>query len=198
MFFRAIIITALFTMIGAAAAVMTLGSGSLLFLAILGPTAVWLLPAFVVVALPAGAFGGVMLTHADRSGEFGPDEDANREAMQLAVLAMLLSAVIVGWLVPMANQPTEAAFAPYWSGEPPALEITPATLSLDALVVGISSVPGARQELLRRAGWVLPSFLLPLLAAGLGVVKRQWTYRQSVAATVAVFALTIAFVTRSF
>jgi hypothetical protein len=51
---------------------------------------------------------------------------------------------------------------------------------------------------LRRAGWVLLSFLLPLLAAGLGVVKRQWTYRQSVAATVAVFALTIAFVTRSF
>ena len=198
MLFRAIIITALFTVIAAAAAVMTAGFDGLLLLAILGPTAVWLLPAFVVVALPAGAFGGVMLTHADRAAGFGPDEDANRKAMQLAVIAMLLSVLIVGWIVPTAYEPTEAAFSRYQNGATAAPEIRPARLTLDTLLVEINSVPGAKQELLRRAGWMVLSLLLPLFAAGLGVVKRSWTFSQSVAATAAAFVFVVAFVTRSF
>ena len=198
MLFRAIVVTALFTVVAAAVGVMMLGPDGLLLLAILGPAAVWLLPSVVAVALPAGAFGGVMLTHADRAGVHDPDEDGNREAIWLAVLATLLSALIVGWLVPLAHQPTEAAFSRYQSGAPIAPEVRPARLPLDALLVGLSSVPGARQELLRRAAWIAPSLFLPLLAAGLGVVKRRWTYRESVAATLATFVLFVAFVTRSF
>jgi hypothetical protein len=197
MLFRAIVITALFTLIAFAAAVMTLGRGGLLFLAILGPAAVWLLPAVVIVVLPAGAFGGVMLTYADRAGGYDPDEEFNREAIRLAVLAMLMSALIVGWLVPITNQSTEAAFSRFQTGAPAALESTPAKLTLDALLAGMNSVPGARQELVRRSTWVVLSLLLPLLAAGLGVMKRRWTYRQSLAATLAVFVIFVSVLTRS-
>src|SRR5262245_65549117 len=111
MIIRAIAITALLALIAAAQVFLAMGSNGLLFLAIVGPAVVWLLLPFVVFALPTGAFGGVLFTYAERASVDEPDEDTHRDAIRLAVLAMILSTVIVGWLVPGAGEPVEAQFA---------------------------------------------------------------------------------------
>ena len=61
---RAVAVTLLLTFVGAVLIVMKLGPGRLpifFYLAALGGSAVWLLPGPLALAIPAGAFGGVLL-----------------------------------------------------------------------------------------------------------------------------------------
>src|SRR5262245_40843152 len=114
---RAITITLTLTL--ALAAIITaqllreLGNGALLFLVVLGGTVIWLLPAVFALALPAGAFGAVMLTHARVSTGNASDEDSTREMARLAVVALTLSTLIVGWLMPLALRGMIGAPAPH-------------------------------------------------------------------------------------
>jgi hypothetical protein len=77
--------------------VLELGFGGLIYFFALGP---WFLPGALSLALPAGALGGVLLTRAEDSVIAA--EDSTRETVRLAVLTVLLSAISVGWLVPLA------------------------------------------------------------------------------------------------
>jgi hypothetical protein len=193
---RTIAITALLSVAAALQAVLAMGSNGLLFLAIVGPAAVFLLPPFIVLALPAGAFGGILFTHADRATVDEPDEHAHRDAVRLAVLATIVSTVMVGWLVPQAGQPIEAAFSRFQDNSAQvAAAVSPARLSLDELVLAIGSVPGAGQELLRRVAWIAASLLMPLFATLLVAVKRRWTYGAAAAATLAVFGVFVGLMT---
>ena len=111
---------------------------------------------------------------------------------------MLLSTVIVGWLVPVAGQPAETAFARYQDNHAQiGPEVRPAKLSLEQLVAGIGSVPGAGQELLPSGAWIGETLLMPLFAAVLVAVKRRWTYGSAAAATLAVFAVFVGVVMRT-
>ncbi len=193
---RAITITLTLTL--ALAAIVTaqllraLGSGALLFLAVLGGTVIWLLPAVFALALPAGAFGAVLLTHARQSTGHAADEDSRREMTRLAVIALILSMVTVGWLMPLALREMVGTSPPHQRGVHAARpEVRPATLLLDELIVRAGSVPAGRQELLHRAALIALSFVMPLLAGALVMLKPQWMYSTAVAATLAVFIISM-------
>jgi hypothetical protein len=76
---RAITVTLMLTIVLTVVIVMSmmfeLGDGGVLLLAILGEAVIWLLPGSFAVALPAGAFGGVLLTQAEQSASEVSDED---------------------------------------------------------------------------------------------------------------------------
>jgi hypothetical protein len=192
---RAITVTLVLTLVLAAFVTLQLlrelGNGAVLFLAVLGGAVIWLLPGVFALALPAGAFGGVLLTHADQSTGI-VDEDSTREMVRLAVLALMLSMLTVGWLVPMASRQVTGAFAPYQdSVQAVQPEVKPTTLPLDQLIARASSEPEGKQELLRRAARIAPSFLMPLLAGVLVMVRPRWTYKAAVTATLAVFVISV-------
>jgi hypothetical protein len=88
---RAIVVTLILTIVLTFFAVVgimfELGDGGILFLAILGGAIAWLLPGSFAVALPAGAFGGALLTYAEYPAGEGSDEDPKREIVRLAVFA---------------------------------------------------------------------------------------------------------------
>jgi len=153
-------------------------------------SAVWLLPAALTIALPAGAFGGILLTRSGRQGII----DANwvDETARLAVLALLLSAVTGGWLVPLAGQKTDRARSrlPADTHQVEVREVTPSRLTLNQLFVQMDSAPGVTQELLRRAAWIAASFLLPL-AAGVARLKSSWTQSEAALAAVMVFMISV-------
>lgn len=67
---------------------------------------------------------------------------------------------------------------------------------LDELLTQADSTPGAWAEVLRRATWIAASFLLPLVASVLVLVKRRWTYSVATAATLVVFAISVQLVFR--
>ena len=104
---RAIVVTLILTIVLTffivVGVMFELGDGSVLFLAILGVAIVWLLPGSFAVALPVGAFGGVLLTHAEHPAGDVSDEDPNREILRLALFTFALSMLIVGWILPMGS-----------------------------------------------------------------------------------------------
>lgn len=168
-----------------------LGNGALLLLVVWGGTVIWLLPAVFALALPAGAFGVVLLTHADPSTG-NTEEDPKRETVRLAVYALMLSTLTVGWLVPLASRVATGTFAPYQdSAQAEQPEVRPRTLPLDELIARAGSVPEGQEELLRRARRIAPSFLMPLFAGGLVIVRPRWTIKSAVTATVTVFLISL-------
>ena len=81
------------------------GPGFLLYLAMLGGAAAWLLPALVAQALPCGLFGGAMVAAA------GPRSERRAGARAIVAatgLATLLSLGTVSWLTPHAYHATAA------------------------------------------------------------------------------------------
>jgi hypothetical protein len=152
-----------------------------LYLAMLGGAAVWLLPAPFAIAMPAGAFGGVLLARAEQ--KVVADEESTGDILRLAVLALLFSALTVGWLVPLAYQETGRAVSRFQNDRPPVelTEVRPERLRLDELVAGMGSVPGAGQELMRRAVWIVLAFLAPSFAAFLVRIRARWRRREAVA-----------------
>ena len=168
-----------------------LGNDALLLLVVLGGTVIWLLPGVFALALPAGAFGVVLLTHADPSTA-NTDEDPKRETVRLAVYALMLSTLTVGWLVPLASRVATGTFAPYQgSAQAEQSELRPRTLLLDELIARAGSMPHGQEELLRRVAWIAPSFLMPLFAGILVIVRPWWTNKAAVTATVAVFLISV-------
>jgi hypothetical protein len=83
---RAIVITILLTAAGVVLLVWQLGPGGLLYVAPLGGAAVWLLSGPFALAMPAGAFGGVLLARTGQAAV--ADEDSTRDTLRLAVLAL--------------------------------------------------------------------------------------------------------------
>lgn len=193
---RALTVTLVLTLVVAAFITVQImrefGDGAVLFLAILAGAGIWFLPGAFALALPAGAFGGVLLTRAEQTTTDIVDEDPTRELVRLAVLALMASMLTVGWLVPMAARQTTGAFAPYRDGaQAEQLEVRPAALPLDELIRQSGSLPEARQELLRRAARIAPSFLMPFFAGALILVIPRWTYKAAVTATLAVFVISL-------
>jgi hypothetical protein len=169
-----------------------LGNGGILFLAILGGAIIWILPGLFTVALPAGAFGGVLLTQAEHPANDDPDEDPRREIVRLALFTLVVSMLLVGWILPMGFGDMSGQFDRYRDGaQAEQGEVRPGSLPLDELLLQAGSVPEARQELLRRAARILPSFFMPLFAGVLVMVRPRWTYKTAVGATLAVFAVSV-------
>jgi hypothetical protein len=192
---RAIVVTLVLTLVGAAGTVIgilsELGAGGVLFLAILGGAIAWLLPQAFAFALPAGTFGGVLLTRAGHSAGVPADDDSMRELVRLAVLALVLSTLTVGWLVPMASVEASRPFSRYQDSPAEPRETNPSTLALDVLLAQAGSVPEARQELVRRAVRIAPSFVMPLFGGVLVILRPRWTFKAAVAATLAAFVISV-------
>ena len=64
-------------------------------------------------------------------------------------------------------------------------------LALDELLLQARSVPETRQELVRRAVRIVPSFLMPLFAGVLVMLKPRWTYKTAVGATLGMFVISV-------
>ena len=178
------------TAAGVVLLVMQLGQGAPLFLAMLGGAAVWLLLAPFAIAMPAGAFA--VSCSRGPSRRWSPMKTRPAKHYVSPVLALMLSTLTVGWLVPRAYQETGRAVSRL---VPDGVRRTDGghtrETTLDQLVDGARSIPGAGKELLRRAAWVLPSFLAPLFAAILVRVRARWKLREAVAATLVIFGISV-------
>ena len=154
-------------------------------------SAVWFLPAALTIAVPAGAFGGILLTRAGRQGSI--DEHWVDETARVALLALLLTTVTVGWLVPLACRQTDRSMRRLQADihQVEVREGTASRLTLDQLFVQADSAPGATQELLRRAAWIAASFLLPLIAGVLTKLKSSWTRSEAALAAAMVFMISV-------
>jgi hypothetical protein len=189
---RAIVLTVVFTLTAVTISLCRLGP---LAVAMLGGFALWLLPGHLAVSLPAAAFGGVLMTHAEGVDSNEDREEARGQTVRLILCTTLVSLLCVGWLMPWAYQESGRAFSRFVdrssSVEEPAR--ARADLTLEELLVRGGSDPVARSELTRRAGWVGAAFFLPLLAILLCGAHRRWTYQSALGATVAVFAACVVF-----
>lgn len=132
-----------------------LGPGLLLYVAMLGGTAGWLLPGLVAQALPLGLFGGALLTAASRPAS---DRLAPATVLGATVVVSALCLGLTGWLMPEGYRATAAAAARF-TGQPAEQARAappPSALDLPALVAAPTSA--ARAELRRR--------LLPVAGCG--------------------------------
>jgi hypothetical protein len=187
---RAIVLTVVFTIVALAFSFLRLGP---LVVAMLGGFVVWWIPAHLVVALPAAAFGGILLAQTEPVDTNEQGEDRWSESLRLIVLTTLVSLLTVGWFVPWANQETGQAFSRYVDRGVEKAAPTPTALTLDELVVQAGSDPAARSELVRRVVWPVAAFLLPLLAIIRSRAHHRWRYRSAIGATVAVFVVCLIF-----
>jgi hypothetical protein len=188
--FRTIVLTAVFTVVALVLSAFRLGP---LVVAMLGGFVLWLIPAHLVVALPAAAFGGVLITHAEAVNANEQSEDLGADSRRLIILTTLVSLLTVGWFVPWAGHETGRAFSRYVDRGVEKAAPTPTALTLDELVVQAGSDPAARSELVRRVVWPVAAFLLPLLAIILSRAHHRWRYRSAIGATVAVFVVCLIF-----
>ena len=195
MIFHAFIVGLFLTGASAMLIAMKLGSDGLLYGAALGASVVWLLPGAMMLAAPAGAFGGVLFRQAERSSRRrSRRRNLTIETLSLAVVAMIVSVLTVGWLVPRAHRETDRAIARVQQDDAMNRELPRFTFEgvpLDELLAQSEAMPGAWQELLRRATWIAASFLLPLVASVFITVKPRWTYGGATIATLAVFAISV-------
>lgn len=142
-----------------------LGPGALLYVAILGPQAVWLLPGLLAQTLAPGLLGGALLAGATAESEMRP---TSRDISKATVVLTLLTLYLVGWLAPMAFERTGAAVDRF--RDRPAVEagrtapLPPVALPLPALVQERSEP--ARTELWRRLQLVAICALFGVVAAG--------------------------------
>ena len=140
-------LTAVFTALALLVTASHVGSGFLLYLAMLGGAAVWLLPVHVGLALPAAVFGATMLAAS------GPralaDRPVARDVVVLTCFLTLLCVYLVGWVMPAGHAGTGARVARYQNApvERPEAE-PPAALQLPHLLADGSEA--ARAELYRR------------------------------------------------
>lgn len=171
------------------------GPGFLLYLAMLGGAAAWLLPALVAQALPCGLFGGAMVAAAGPR----PERRAGARAIVAATgLATLLLLGTVGWLTPHANQATAARsdrFRGPASAQRPAPP-APSALELPALASEPSEA--ARVELRRRLQPVGLVFILGLIASGFAASRLVWSTRAALALTAILFAIQTSYWVKSF
>lgn len=191
---RAIVLTVVFTIVAPVVSAFRLGP---LFLALFGPFVLWLVPAHLVVALPASGFGAVLITCVESTDPYESGEDLRADSIRLIVLTTLVSLLVVGWLVPWANQASGAAFSRYVDRPVEEPARTPGQLTLDELLVPAVTDSAARAELLQRAVWPAAAFVLPLFATLLYAVYPRWTYRAAVGTTVAVFVACLVFLHRT-
>ena len=175
------------------ALVFTSGPGLLLYLAMLGDAAVWLLPGLLVQALPLGLFGGVLLA-ADRPR--AEDAIRPRNILGLALLLTMVTLGLTGWIIPEGYRATAAIGDRFTTSatverrtEPSAAArnaTTPAAaLDLPQLLKNPS--PETNAHLLRRLRPVVGCMLAGAAAAGLVAVG--WRPRSSrvIALTTAMF-----------
>jgi hypothetical protein len=104
-----------------------------------------------------------------------------------------VSALTVGWLVPLAYQETGWAVSRFQPDSLPVeqTQVRPERLTLDQLVARMGSVPGAGQDLLRRAAWIAPSFLAPLFAGVLVRIRKRWTRDEVAVATLVIYVISV-------
>lgn len=195
------VVTAVLTSATFLVALFMAGPGFLLYLAMLGGAAAWLLPGLVAQALPCGLFGGTLVAAA------GPaSEERVRPAAVVGATCLLTVAALalVGWLAPQGYQATAAATARYRTGpstasrdgataRPPQ---SPAALELPALMADASD--GARGELWRRLLPVVATFVLGVVAAGVVGSGARWSTRTALVATAVVFAIQMSDWIKSF
>jgi len=194
MIFHAFIVGLLLTGTGVMLMAIKLGSAGLLYVAAVDASALWLLPGAVMLAAPAGAFGGVLFKQADRTSRYGRRKDLTGETIRLALAAAIVSALTVGWLVPQAHQETGRSMARFQQDDTvkhELLRLTFDAIPIDELMTQADVLPGAWEEVLWRAMWIAASFALPLAASALVTVKRRWTYPGATAATLVVFAMSV-------
>jgi hypothetical protein len=77
-------------------------------------------------------------------------------------------------------------------------EVMPRAFPLDELIIQAGLVSEARQELLRCAVRIAPSFFMPLLAGVLIMVRPRWTYKAAIGATLVVFIIYVLISLRGF
>ena len=170
------------------------GPGFLLYLAMLGGAAAWLLPALVAQALPLGLFGGAMVAAA------GPRSDRRVTARAIVAatgLATLLLLGTVGWLTPHAYHATAARSERYRSPASAARPAPPAPSALELPDLAVDPSEAARTELRRRLQPVGLVFILGLAAAGFAASTLHWTARAALALTAILFAIQMSYWVKS-
>lgn len=195
------VVTAILTSATFLVALFMAGPGFLLYLAMLGGAAAWLLPGLVAQALPCGLLGGTLVAAANPSSE-----ERLRPAGVVGATCLLTVAALglVGWLTPQGYQASAAATARYRTGPSSATRAeatarpsqSPAALELPALMADTSD--GARAELWRRLLPVAATFVLGVIAAGVVGSGARWTTRTAVVATGVVFAIQMSYWITSF
>jgi hypothetical protein len=161
------------------------GPGFLLYLAMLGPTAAWLIPGHVAIALPFGLFGGTLLAGA---GPRSADRVQPREVIGLTFVLALVSLYIVGWLMPSGFQATGAATARFVNkpGSDRVVPVKPASLELPQLLSERAD-PAMSAELGRRVQLPLACLVLGLIGAGIIAAPFTWSNRTAVIVTLVLF-----------
>ncbi len=159
------------------------GPGLLLYVAMLGGSAVWLLPGLLAQALPLGLFGGTLVAAASRPTN---DRIAPAQLLMPTVLIVGLCLGLTGWMVPEGYRVTAAAAARFTGGTESASDSLPApALDLPSLVA--AGTPAARSELGRRLLPVTGCALAGLVAAVLLAVGIRLPIRAVVVLTLALF-----------
>ena len=156
------------------------GPGFLIYIAMLGPTAAWLLPGHLALAMPFGLFGGALIAGA------GPrTNDQPRDVVYLTCVLAILCLYAVGWLMPAGFRATGEATDRFQSkaASERVAPVTPASFEPPRLIAERSD-PAVRAELIRRLHPPGACLFLGLLAAGL--VASPFTWRASTAAIVTI------------
>lgn len=162
------------------------GPGFVLYAAMLGSSAVWILPVHVVTVLPAGLIGGVLLAGSGpRTSLERPDV---RQVAAVTLVATVTSLYLAGWGMPAAYAATAAASARYVQ---PAVEapaaVKPAAMNLPQLAAGSAA---ARAELMRRVWPVILCLVSGVAAAALVASPLAWSYRTALGGTAVAFLAT--------
>lgn len=188
-------VTAALTMVTFAIASAMAGPGFVLYLAMLGGAAAWLLPALVAQSLPCGILGGTLVAGAGSPSEHRPAAGA---VVASTCLVTVMSLGLVGWLMPQGYQQTAARSNRFVNAKATARETAPVPSALELpQLMGYRS-DGGRAELARRLQPVGLVFLLGLVAAGLVASQLAWTTTTALAATAVVYAMQMIYWVKSW
>jgi hypothetical protein len=163
-----------------------IGPGFFIYLAMLGPTALWLLPGLLAQTIPAGVAGGILLAGANTEADRRPSA---RDAGKLTIVLAAATLYFVGWGVPEAYARTGAAADRITN--PKAVEATlakpptPARMPLPELMADRSDA--ARAEMWTRLQAVARTLIFGLLAALLLATPLRWNVASALGVTALIF-----------
>ena len=160
-----------------------IGPGFLLYLAMLGEHAVWLLPVHVAVVLPAALFGAALLAAS------GPGTDDLRtqpsDVIAVTIVASLLSLYLVGWMMPAGYHATNQAVARHTTA--PVERSSPRPAGLELPQLWHTESPELRAELVQRLRLTIACVIFGGLAAALIASPLTWSYQTALGGTAVAF-----------
>jgi hypothetical protein len=179
-------LTAVLTVLATFVLASGVGAGFLIYLAMLGPSALWLLPGLLAQTIPAGVAGGILMAGANTEADRRPSP---RDAAILTIVLAAATLYFVGWAVPDAYERTGAVADRFTKSRAveatQAKPVSAARMPLPELLADSSAA--ARAEMWTRLQAVARTLIFGLAAAFLLVTPLRWNVGSALVVTAVLF-----------